>query len=296
MELSVDNPDSGILLCSDLDRTLVPNGDQEESPLARPLLRALANLPELTLAYVTGRDKTLIEGAWTDDNLPFPDFAIGDVGTTIYQLQGEPAAPIFSEWEDWGVEISRDWWGYTHGDLADMLTDLPQLRMQEPAKQNTHKLSFYADLKTDAESLVDAVRNRLEKRNVRAMVIWSVDEQEGVGLLDILPERASKVQAVRFLMSRTGIPESRTVCSGDSGNDLDMLTSGLQAILVKNAPEGVRKEALEALSRKGLRDKLFLPKGDFYGMNGNYSAGVLEGLAHFFPEAEGWIRSAIKDI
>ena len=37
-----------ILLCSDLDRTLIPNGTQPESPQARPLLRSLAARPELT--------------------------------------------------------------------------------------------------------------------------------------------------------------------------------------------------------------------------------------------------------
>ena len=38
---------SPILLCCDLDRTLIPNGPQPESPGARPLLRALAHHPGL---------------------------------------------------------------------------------------------------------------------------------------------------------------------------------------------------------------------------------------------------------
>jgi uncharacterized protein YcgL (UPF0745 family) len=32
------------------------------------------------------------------------------------------------------------------------------------------------------------------------------------------------------------------------------------------------------------------------GLNGYYSAGVLEGLAHFFPEARVWMKEDGKDI
>ncbi|HDO34182.1 MAG TPA: haloacid dehalogenase, partial [Chromatiales bacterium] len=39
-----------LLLCSDLDRTLIPNGPQAESPRARALLCELARRPEITLA------------------------------------------------------------------------------------------------------------------------------------------------------------------------------------------------------------------------------------------------------
>ena len=46
-----------LMLCSDLDRTLLPNGPQEESPEARPLLRRLAQRPDLVLAYVSGRNE-----------------------------------------------------------------------------------------------------------------------------------------------------------------------------------------------------------------------------------------------
>ncbi|HEX23221.1 MAG TPA: haloacid dehalogenase, partial [Chromatiales bacterium] len=29
---------------------------------------------------------------------------------------------------------------------------------------------------------------------------------------------------------------------------------------------------------------------DFLGMNGNYAAGVLEGLVHFHPETPHWFK------
>ncbi|MDH5258324.1 MAG: haloacid dehalogenase, partial [Gammaproteobacteria bacterium] len=52
-----------LLLCTDLDRTLLPNGRQPESEQARKLFGRLASRPEVTLVYVTGRDPVLVEDA-----------------------------------------------------------------------------------------------------------------------------------------------------------------------------------------------------------------------------------------
>jgi hypothetical protein len=75
-----------ILICSDLDRTLIPNGFQEESAHARPVLRRLAENAHIFLAYVSGRDRELIRDAIEEFYLPEPDYAIGDVGTTLYHV------------------------------------------------------------------------------------------------------------------------------------------------------------------------------------------------------------------
>jgi hypothetical protein len=55
----------------------------------------------------------------------------------------------------------------------------------------------------------------------------------------------------------------------------------------------VRREAVKSISAKQMRHRLYLPRGNFLGMNGNYAAGVLEGLAHFFPESEQLIAKAV---
>ena len=75
-----------ILICTDLDRTLLPNGKQPESPGARAGFRRLVSRPEITLAYVSGRHRRLVEDAIREYELPLPDWVIGDVGTTIYQV------------------------------------------------------------------------------------------------------------------------------------------------------------------------------------------------------------------
>ena len=276
-----------ILLCCDLDRTLLPNGSQEESPRARPLFRKLAQRPELTLAYVSGRHKGLLLEAIQHYDLPVPDYAIGDVGTTLYEIHNDE----WRAWTAWEEEIAPDWAGHRHGELAALFEDLGDLRLQEPEKQNTFKLSYYAPLDTDHDALLTEMETRLKPLGIRASLIWSIDEARHVGLLDVLPRCATKHHAIHFLMTHKGFDTSNTVFAGDSGNDLPALTSGLRAVLVRNARQEVREEALRKVREKGIAHRLYLARGDFLGLNGNYAAGVLEGLAHFEPAVLSWLES-----
>ena len=282
-----------ILLCSDLDRTLIPNGAQPESPQARPALFRLAAHSGLRLAYVSGRDRNLVREAITEFHLPQPDFVIGDVGATLYRVEGQQWRMSQAWWRD----IGRDWHGLAHDDIQALLAEVKdvELQLQPPEKQNKYKISYYTDPSVDAGKFREKIAGILEDHGVAANIIWSRDEAEQRGLLDILPRRANKLLAIRFLMDTEEMAEYRTVFAGDSGNDLDVLTSGLQSILVNNAAEDVRKTATERLSEQGYSSgRLYLAKGGFQGMNGNYAAGVLEGLVHFFPETAGWVTSAVN--
>jgi HAD superfamily hydrolase (TIGR01484 family) len=280
-----------ILICSDLDRTLIPNGFQEESAHARPVFRRLAEHSHIYLAYVSGRDRQLILDAIEEFYLPLPDYAIGDVGTTIYRV-------VNNDWqlsEDWSDEIGKDWKGLSWEGLAEFFEDMDDIRLQEPEKQTRYKLSFYTDQNIDHQRLINDIHLILKQKHVRANIIWSVDETGTSGLLDILPPRANKLHAIEFLMHQEQFSEDRTVFAGDSGNDLDVLTSGLQAILVKNAMTEVRKEAVNKMSDKGMLNRLYLPQGNFWGLNGHYAAGVMEGLVHFIPETRELIAAAVEN-
>ena len=276
-----------ILLCTDLDRTLLPNGAQEESPEARPRFRDIAARPEVTLCYVTGRHRTLINAAIEEYALPAPDYAIGDVGTSIYEI----SEGHWNKWDAWDHQIAQDWNGRSRGDLEALLGGITELKPQEPSKQNDYKLSYYLPIEANRDSALENARLLLKEQGVRASLIWSIDDAMNVGLLDVLPERATKLHAIEFLMREKGFAVERTVFSGDSGNDLPALTSGLQAVLVRNAREDVRELAIRLSAEAGHRAKLYLARGGWMGMNGYYAAGVVEGLAHFIPEALDWMSS-----
>jgi len=274
-----------LLLCTDLDRTLLPNGTQPESPRARRYFSRLTESQDVTLVYVSGRHKLLVQQAIKCYCLPQPDMVISDVGTKIYDLR----SGNWAIWRDWEKEITPDWAGQTHADLRELFHDLTPLNQQEREKQNTHKLSYYVSLYEDKDKLIGEMEERLRQRGVNASLIWSVDEPAAVGLLDVLPRGATKLHAIEFLRERLGYALKDTVFAGDSGNDLPVLTSRLPAVLVLNAAETVREAARAQAERSDNLDAIYFAKGDFLGMNGNYSAGILEGVAHYRPEVRSWL-------
>lgn len=109
-----------------------------------------------------------------------------------------------------------------------------------------------------------------------AHLIWSEDEAAHIGLLDLLPSNAGKREAIEFLMQHLGFNYENTLFAGDSGNDLDVFLSPISSILVANAAAAVREEIL-----KHQIDTVYFAQGGYLGMNGCYSAGILEGVAHF---------------
>jgi hypothetical protein len=286
-----------ILLCSDLDRTLIPNGEQPESPKAREIFARLYERPEICLTYVSGRNELLVKEAIAKYDLPEPDFVIGDVGTTLYRIEKRKPESRWCLDPGWQQEIGGDWITCNRNDVVGLLAGIHGMdfRLQEEEKQNRFKVSYYTDPDLKMEIVRERISILLQAHGISSTVIWSRDDAARCGLLDILPPKANKLQAIRFLMKQEQIPEKNAVFAGDSGNDLDALTSGLQAILVRNSAADVRKAAFEELGEKGFSDSLYIAKGGLHGMNGNYAAGVLEGLVHFFPEVAAWIQvSQIK--
>lgn len=270
------------LLCTDLDRTLIANGAQPDSTGALALFRQLVRREDVALAYVSGRHRELIAQAIAQFDLPAPDFAIADVGSTIYLVTPSGWQPD----DAWDAQIAPDWHGLTHDDLGRLLAVFPALQLQPREQQNRHKLSYHVALAEDSPSLMRGVDARLKEAHLKANLIWSIDEPACVGLLDVLPASANKLHAIRFLMQQNGYQEEDTLFAGDSGNDLDVLLSGIPAVLVANADPQVKSQAAA-----GNPDTLYLAQGGYLGMNGNYSAGILEGVAHYHPALDAWLRA-----
>lgn len=268
-----------LLLCTDMDRTVIPNGHQKESPAARASFRSFCTDPSVTLVYVTGRDMALVEQAITQYRLPVPDYVISDVGTKIYHRENASWQSL----ERWEREIDVDWNGWTHSRLRDLLHGFTELKLQEKEKQNTHKLSYYVELGVEIGTLLGKLDSTLEAHGVSASLIWSIDEPENIGLLDILPRNATKLHGVEFLRQMLGYSLNEMVFAGDSGNDLPVLASPIPSVLVANASDDVKRAALDEAKACGHESALYLANGSSLGMNGNYTAGVLEGVWHYQP-------------
>ena len=71
---------------------------------------------------------------------------------------------------------------------------------------------------------------------------------------------------------------------------MEVILSPLNSVLVANSSAEIQQMARDGVSQRGLQDSLYIATGDFLGMNGFYSAGMLEGIAHFFPQTYHWMQ------
>ena len=269
------------LLCTDLDRTLIPNGTQRESTRARELFERLVNRSEVTLVYVTGRHRELIEEAICKFDLPLPAYAIGDVGASIYEVTHEGWHLL----PDWQSQLQECWSESQVEELKKRLQQLSALRLQEPSKLRQFKVSFYANVDARFQQLMSDVENYAAQCNLSANLIWSHDQETGDGLLDILPKRANKLTAIRYLMDRLKFEVQDTLFAGDSGNDMQVFRSMIPSVIVANAEEDIKQCAM-----RDNASPIYVASGALDGLNGNYCSGIVEGACHFWPEVREWIK------
>ncbi|WP_321325699.1 PfkB family carbohydrate kinase [Thiomicrorhabdus sp.] len=273
-----------LLLCTDMDRTVIPNGMQQEALNARENLTQFCDLPSVSLVYVTGRHLGLMQQAVTEYQLPQADFAITDVGTRIYHYKNHQWHPITA----WEKEIDQDWQNpdlkVEPKQIYDLLSSIPGLSLQEFEKQNSHKISFYIDLQTlDEQTCLTEVKKQLAPLKIQTNLIWSIDETSNTGLLDILPPKANKLHAIQFLQEYLGYSAQEVVFAGDSGNDLEVLISPIQSVLVANSTPELKQQALTLAKQRGTEQQ-FYQANNRGSNNGNYSSGVLQGVMHYCPE------------
>ncbi len=279
-----------ITLATDLDRTLFPNGNQP-CDNAMPLFRRVVEAKRLPLIFVTGRHLRQIEDGIREYGPPLPDMAIAEVGTRLYRRAGER----FEEDTDFVGFIQENTRNWDLEAFKSALDDLP-LRLQPEEHQNRFKLSFFVDDLEGAGHVRRDAENILEGICPDAHIIWSVDETLGLGMLDVLPAKANKMEALEYVRRRREIPKEQIIYCGDSGNDIIPLTGGYNAIVVANAIDDVRAEVKRIAEKKGVAHRVYFARGsDALSLNGNYVSGIIEGLLHFgiFDEEE-WktLRSA----
>lgn len=254
--LAADRP----WLVSDVDHTLIEEGADYDADA----LRALGDdvrTGELVFGLASGRSLALIDRALADHPLPAPDFVISDVGTAIHYARHDGAG----DGPRWIPETAFAAYlrgGWDIEETEEAVARVRGLRPQGDDARTPFKLSYTVD---DAQASAERVRRALREAGIKATVVAS----RGT-LIDVLPPRAAKGRAIRWLARTWGVSERTIAVAGDSGNDLEMLTGPFRAIVVGNhAPE------LEQLrGRRGV-----------YVAEGHHAAGVREGLRGWSPLA-----------
>lgn len=277
------------ILCTDLDRTLIANGSHANDQRALPALHSLLAKTSLKLVYVSGRDIKLVEHAIEKYHLPVPDFAITDVGSQIYQRKN-------TSWQknlDWHTALENTWASHKITTIKNELSSISGISLQEPERQSIFKVSYYFSTKLDFTELNNKLIRIVERANLKANIVMSVDETTDTGLIDFIPKNASKNLAIQFLAEQESFDTSRLVYSGDSGNDMSVFSSRFNTILVNNAEPHVKELALSLAKQNNLTDTIYIAHGDYFSLTGNYCAGILEGMAYYFPELKMTIHEVL---
>ena len=237
--------DSPRLLATDLDGTLVGRPEA----LSRLVGLLSARPGDWKLAYVTGRSLASARALAAAERLPMPDVWVTEVGSLITDADGTEDAA-------WCRRIGADW---NRLQVARLANGFAELEPQPSTGQGPFKVSYY--LKPEhAEAVLPALAARLRGAGFKARLVYSSERD-----LDILPERAGKGEAVRYVAERLGVPLTRVLTCGDSGNDHDMLGLGCPAVAVGNAQP-------ELLGR--------LPE-TVYKARGHCAEGILEAIEHY---------------
>ena len=251
------------LLVSDIDHTLIDEERGDDADGLEQLQRALEQ-GDIAFAVASGRNLEQVRQALADHAIPTPDVLICAVGTEIYY------GPEAVEDRGYAHYLSHGWKPKA---VRRALDALPFLEPQPEHAQRPFKVSYYLEGEgEEARGRLEEVNGALAEAGLHATVVHSSS-----AYLDVLPSRASKGKAIRYLARKWGVAKRDIIVAGDSGNDTEMLTSRHPAVVVGNhAPE------MESLrGRRGI-----------YFAEGELASGVLEGLRHHgFLAARGAERS-----
>jgi HAD superfamily hydrolase (TIGR01484 family) len=266
-----------LLLACDLDRTIFPNGPEIFSENAKLLFSEFLEHSNVCLVYISGRSLARALSGIAEYRVPHPHIYVGDVGTSMYVFGADEK---YIEHTEWQSRISSDWNGIKGSEINELLGDIPGLVEQEKENQNTFKQSYY--FPEDAKDMVvNEVQKRLLTLDIQFQIVTLVDHDLQKGYLDIIPSSANKENATRYLQEFLSFSTNNIVYAGDGGNDLAPITSGYKAIVVNNATKSFKQEVKNIAEQKGILQNVYFAHGGFNNLNGNYTAGIIEGLNHF---------------
>jgi sucrose-phosphate synthase len=235
------------IIVSDLDQSLV--GNPAYLPRFLEVLRE--NRKYTTFAIATGRRLDTALKILRQHHILEPDVLITSGGTAIH-YNPDLTADIW-----WSQHIDRRW---TPQEVRRVLSGLPGLELQPKLQQSRFKISYFYD--SDLAPTVEEINSLLYQEDLAVNVILSFGQY-----LDILPIRASKGQALRYVADRWGIPLEQILVAGGSGADEDMMRGNTLAVVVANRHH-------EELSHLVDSDRIYYAKQD-------YALGILEAIEHF---------------
>ena len=235
------------MIVTDIDHTLL--GD--ETALSK-FVAMIENIDyNICFAVATGRTIDSAYKVLEKNGIPYPDIIISSVGSEIYyNFRGKL---IYSK--GWHAHLDNQW---KRNKIVKLLSGFKYLEYQEEENQREFKISYYT---SKIPGYIDKVKNVLIRNKIKADVIFSHEQY-----LDVLPYRASKGKAIRYLAYRWNIPFENILVAGDSGNDTEMLKGELLGVVVANYSKEL--EMLRGQKR-------------IYFAKRKYAAGIIDGIEYY---------------
>ena len=234
-------------LFTDIDQSLL--GDAEGVRQFAGLMRE--NRKCATFGIATGRR---LDSALTElrrHGVPRPDVLITSLGTEIHY------APELTRDEHWKEHIDYLWHPTR---VRRALSKLPGLVSQPRSQQSRYKASYYYD--PELAPTIEDIAALLRSQDLTVNLIHAFGQ-----FLDVIPSRASKGQALRYVAQRWGIPLEHILVAGGSGADEDMMRGNTLAVVVANRHDEELSQ-LEDLERIYFADR-------------PYALGILEAIDHY---------------
>ncbi|GAB4467122.1 MAG: HAD-IIB family hydrolase [Elainellaceae cyanobacterium] len=234
-------------IVTSLDQNLL--GNPVDIPYFTEMLRE--NRKSTAFAVATGRTLEAALKVLRQYHIPEPDVLISSSGTVIHYR------PDFTEDTWWKQHIDHRW---TPREVRRVLADLPGLELQPNVHQSQFKISYFYD--AELAPAIQEIKSLLYQEDLAVNVIFSFGQY-----LDILPIRASKGQALRYVADRWSIPLEHILVAGGSGADEDMMRGNTLAVVVANRHH-------EELSHLMDGERIYYAKQA-------HALGIVEAIAHF---------------
>jgi len=234
-----------ILVC-DIDNTLI--GDEQS--LKELLDRIHSMGGKVGFGIATGRNIDSTMKILKEWKVPTPDLLITAVGSEIHY-----GHQMIND-SDWKRHINYRW---QPAAVKKAIRKFPGLKMQAASEQLQFKISF--DVDPNKVPPMKEISAFLRQHDLHVKLIYSHQ-----AYLDIMPIRASKGLAVRYIAMKWGITPDRILVAGDSGNDEEMLKGNTLGVVVGN-------HSKELARLKG--------RGRIYFAEKHYAGGVIEGMDHY---------------
>jgi sucrose-phosphate synthase len=239
------------LLITDIDNTLL--GDDEALQRLKEIIHE--HRDHMGFGVASGRAFELVTDVMEANGIDELDLVISAVGSEIYY--GTEFVPD----KGWASHLRSKW---RPDRIREALEKLPYLQLQtEDHTQREFKISYDLDESVSSDEALAEIHEEL----ARAKAAYSLIFSHGT-FIDILPHRASKGKAVRYVSGKWNIPLERVATAGDSGNDRDMLMGQTAGIVVGN-----HDEELQSLKRS--------KASRVYFATAHCAGGIIEGLEHY---------------